>query len=282
MGRGKKGGLEMNGRSREIPALLGIPFDGQSSYLRGAAEAPAKIREALGCEASNQWTETGVDLGVQEIYGDAGDLAFAGASEQDAFAAIESGVSTLIGQGKRAVSLGGDHSITFPIIKAVAKKYSELTIFHFDAHPDLYDEFEGNRSSHACPFARIMESGLAKRLVQIGIRTINGHQREQAKRFGVEVIEMRHLPAYARLKAAGPVYISFDMDVLDPAYAPGVSHREPGGMSVREAIAHLHAVEGEIVGADVVEYNPVRDVSGMTATVAAKILKEILGKMIGR
>jgi arginase len=282
MGRGKKGGLEMNGRSREIPVLLGIPFDGQSSYLRGAAEAPAKIREALGCDASNQWTETGVDLGVKGIYGDAGDLVFAGASEQDAFAAIESGVSTLIGQGKRAVSLGGDHSITFPIIKAVAKKYSELTIFHFDAHPDLYDEFEGNRWSHACPFARIMESGLAKRLVQIGIRTINGHQREQAKRFGVEVIEMRHLPAYARLKAAGPVYISFDMDVLDPAYAPGVSHREPGGMSVREAIAHLHAVEGEIVGADVVEYNPVRDVSGMNATVAAKILKEILGKMIGR
>jgi arginase len=282
MGRGKKGGLEMNGRSREIPALLGIPFDGQSSYLRGAAEAPAKIREALGCDASNQWTETGVDLGVKGIYGDAGDLVFAGASEQDAFAAIESGVSTLIGQGKRAVSLGGDHSITFPIIKAVAKKYSELTIFHFDAHPDLYDEFEGNRWSHACPFARIMESGLAKRLVQIGIRTINGHQREQAKRFGVEVIEMRHLPTYARLKAAGPVYISFDMDVLDPAYAPGISHREPGGMSVREAIAHLHAVEGEIVGADVVEYNPVRDVSGMTATVGAKILKEILGKMIGR
>ena len=189
-------------------------------------------------------------------------------------------MSTLIGRGKRAVSLGGDHSITFPIIKAVAKKYPKLTIFHFDAHPDLYDEFEGNRWSHACPFARIMESGLAKRLVQIGIRTINGHQREQAKRFGVEVIEMRHLPAYARLKAAGPVYISFDMDVLDPAYAPGISHREPGGMSAREAIAHLHAVDGEIVGADVVEYNPVRDVSGMTAMVAAKILKEILGKMI--
>ena len=280
MGRSKKGGLEMNGRSREIPALLGIPFDGQSSYLRGAGEAPAEIREALGCDASNRWTETGVDLGVKGIYGDAGDLVFAGASDQDALAAIESGVSTLIGQGKRAVSLGGDHSITFPIIKAVAKKYSELTIFHFDAHPDLYDEFEGNRWSHACPFARIMESGLAKRLVQIGIRTINGHQREQAKRFGVEVIEMRDLPAYARLKAAGPVYISFDMDVLDPAYAPGISHREPGGMSVREAIAHLHAVEGEIVGADVVEYNPVRDVSGMTAMVAAKILKEILGKMI--
>jgi arginase len=279
---GKKGELEMDQRSREIPTLLGIQFDGQSSYLRGAAEAPAKIREALACDASNQWTETGVDLGVQGIYVNAGDLALAGASDKDAFAAIESGVGTLIEQGKRPVSLGGDHSITFPIIKAVAKTYSDLTIFHFDAHPDLYDEFEGNRWSHACPFARIMESGLAKRLVQIGIRTINGHQREQAKRFGVEVIEMGQLPAYARLKAMGPVYISFDMDVLDPAYAPGISHREPGGMSVREAISHLHAIEGQIVGADVVEYNPVRDVSGMTAMVAAKILKEIMGKMIAR
>jgi arginase len=279
---GKKGELEMDQRSREIPTLLGIQFDGQSSYLRGAAEAPAKIREALACDASNQWTETGVDLGVQGIYVNAGDLALAGASDKDAFAAIESGMGTLIEQGKRPVSLGGDHSITFPIIKAVAKTYSDLTIFHFDAHPDLYDEFEGNRWSHACPFARIMESGLAKRLVQIGIRTINGHQREQAKRFGVEVIEMGQLPAYARLKATAPVYISFDIDVLDPAYAPGISHREPGGMSVREAIAHLHAIEGQIVGADVVEYNPVRDVSGMTAMVAAKILKEIMGKMIAR
>jgi agmatinase len=270
------GGLER----AQAPVLLGIPFDAQSSYLRGAAEAPAKIREALGCDASNQWTETGVDLGVKGIYGDAGDLAFAEGSDKDAFAAMESGVSALMEQGKRPVSLGGDHSITFPIVKAAAKKHSKLTIFHFDAHPDLYDEFEGNRWSHACPFARIMESGLAERLVQIGIRTINGHQREQAKRFGVEVIEMRQLPAYARLKAAGAVYISFDMDVLDPAYAPGISHREPGGMSVREAIAHLHAIEGQIVGADVVEYNPVRDVSGMTAMVAAKVLKEILGKMI--
>jgi arginase family enzyme len=92
---------------------------------------------------------------------------------------------------------------------------------------------------------------------------------------------MRALPAYEKLKAEGPVYISFDMDVLDPAFAPGVSHREPGGMSVREAIAHLHAIQGEIVGADVVEYNPVQDVAGVTATVAAKIVKEILGKMLG-
>ena len=260
-----------------VQTLLGLPFDGQSSYVRGAGEAPGKIREALRCDASNSWTELGVDLGVAGTYEDAGDLEFL---EQDAFAAIESGVGALIDARKRPVSLGGDHSITFPIVKAVARRHAELTIFHFDAHPDLYDEFEGNRWSHACPFARIMEAGLAKRLVQVGIRTMNRHQREQAARFGVEVVEMRGLPAYAKLKAAGPVYITFDMDVLDPAFAPGISHREPGGMSVREAIAHLHAIEGEIVGADVVEFNPVRDLGGMTATVAAKMVKEILGKMV--
>src|SRR6201997_5466420 len=256
-----------------VPTLLGIPYDAQSSYLRGAAEAPAKIREALACDASNHWTEIGVDLGPAGVYEDRGDLKF---SEEDAFAVIERGVDEIIRQGKRPVCLGGDHSITFPIVKAVARKYSGLTIFHLDAHPDLYDEFEGNRLSHACPFARIMEAGLAKRLVQVGIRTINGHQREQAQKFGVEVVEMRALPAYDKLRATGPVYITFDMDVLDPAFAPGISHREPGGMSVREAIAHLHAIDGEIVGADLVEFNPVRDIDGMTATVGEEILKEIL------
>jgi arginase len=260
-----------------VPTLVGVPFDAQSSYLRGTGEAPAKIREELACYASNHWTETGVDLGVPGVYGDAGDFTL---GDQDAFERIEAGVIRLLEQGAQPVSLGGDHSITYPIVKALARKYPELTIFHFDAHPDLYDEFEGNRLSHACPFARIMEAGLAKRLVQIGIRTINGHQREQADRFGVEVVGMPALPAHDKLKAAGTVYISFDMDVLDPAFAPGVSHREPGGMSVRDAIAHLHAIQGEIVGADIVEYNPVQDLAGMTATVAAKILKEILGKMI--
>ncbi|MFZ0731639.1 MAG: agmatinase [Candidatus Sulfotelmatobacter sp.] len=264
-------------KNNGLPVLMGIPFDGQSSYLRGAGEAPPKICEAMACNASNKWTELGVDLGAAGIYEDAGDITFL---ERDAFAAIEARIGTLIDQGKRPVSLGGDHSITYPIVKAFAQRYPDLTIFHFDAHPDLYDEFEGNRLSHACPFARIMEAGLAKRLVQIGIRTMVGHQREQAEKFAVDVIEMKQLPAFEKLQAKGPLYISFDIDVLDPAFAPGVSHREPGGMTVREAIVHLHAIRGPIVGADLVEYNPLRDVDRLTATVAAKLLKEILGKMI--
>src|SRR5512142_2473184 len=131
------------------PVMVGIPFDGQSSYMRGAGEAPAKIREALACDSSNKWTETGLDLGTLGAYEDAGDLAF---SEKDAFAAIEDGIGHLLVAGKRPVSLGGDHSITYPIVKAFGQNYPELTIFHFDAHPDLYDEFEGNKLSHACPF----------------------------------------------------------------------------------------------------------------------------------
>lgn len=265
-----------------MPTLLGIPLDINSSYLRGPAGAPAKIREALRTDASNRWSELGVDVGAPGAFADAGDLQLSNSQEQiqQDFAAIERAVAKLLTKNERPVSLGGDHSVTYPILKAFAHRSAELTIVHFDAHPDLYDEFEGSRVSHACPFARIMEERLAKRLVQIGIRTLNRHQREQAEKFGVEIVQMSSLPAYDRLKILGPVYLSFDMDVLDPAFAPGISHYEPGGMTVREAIAHLHAIEGTIVGADIVEYNPKRDIGEMTAAVAAKVLKEILGMMI--
>jgi arginase len=263
-----------------MPTLLGIPLDVNSSYLRGSSGAPAKIREALRSEASNSWSELGVDVGGG--LADVGDLRLRDTREDvsDDFVEIERAVGNLLEKGEQPIALGGDHSITYPVLKAFAKHYPALTIVHFDAHPDLYDEFGGSRVSHACPFARIMEERLAKRLVQIGIRTLNGHQREQAERFGVEIVQMRDLPAYDRLKVHGPVYISLDIDALDPAFAPGISHREPGGMTVREAIAHLHAIAGNIVGADIVEYNPEQDVAGMTAVVAAKLLKEILGKMI--
>lgn len=259
------------------PTILGIPFDANSSFMRGPAQAPPLIREAMLSDASNLWTETGVDLGAEDAYVDAGDLDL---SETNAFAEIETAVEQLLDEGLRPICLGGDHSTTYPIVRAFSRMYSQLTIVHFDAHPDLYDEFEGSKLSHACPFARIMEGGLAWRLIQIGIRTLNDHQRDQAERFKVEQYQIARLPGPDALKLQGPVYISFDIDVLDPAYAPGISHREPGGMSVREAIHYLHGMGGQIVGADIVEYNPVRDVDQLTAGVAAKILKEIAGKII--
>lgn len=150
-----------------------------------------------------------------------------------------------------------------------------MNILHFDAHPDLYDEFDGNPLSHASPFARIMEAGHARRLVQVGIRTLNRHCQEQAQRFGVEIVPMRDFAPNAVPIPEPPLYVSIDLDALDPAFAPGVSHHEPGGLSVRDILSVLHRVPGPIVGADVVEYNPARDVNGMTAVVAAKLIKEL-------
>ena len=172
--------------------------------------------------------------------------------------------------------MGGDHSITYPIIRAIHEKHGPVTILHLDAHPDLYDYFDDNPNSHASPFAHIMEQGLAKRLVQVGIRTLNYHQKEQAKRFGVEVIEMNFWNSSMQFKFDGPVYLSLDMDVIDPAFAPGVSHYEPGGFTSRELINLLQGLQGNFIGADLVEFNPSRDPSGITAMLAAKLFKELL------
>jgi arginase len=259
------------------PTLLGVPLDENSSYKRGAAEAPALIREALRCDSTNMWSELGVDVGAEGAYVDADDLQL---PEKDAFPAIQQAIESLLARRQRPVCLGGDHSITYPIVRAFGSHFKDLTVIHFDAHPDLYDEFQGNRHSHASPFARIMEEKLAKRLIQVGIRTMNQAQKKQATRFGVEVFEIGRKRALEEVKTWCPVYVSFDMDVLDPAFAPGVSHREPGGMSVREVLDHLHSITATIVGADIVEYNPSRDVSELTATVAGKILKELMGKML--
>jgi arginase len=209
---------------------------------------------------------------------DAGDVAlFAGA---EAGAEIERAVGAVLAEGWRPLALGGDHFVSYPILRAMSRSYPTLTLLHLDAHPDLYQDFEGDRFSHACPFARIMEESLAGRLVQVGVRTLNPHQRSQAERYGVEQIEMRTWERGARPLVEGPIYLSVDLDVLDPAFAPGVSHREPGGLSVRDVLSLVQQLGGTLVGADVVEYNPRQDVAGVTATAAAKIVKEIAGRML--
>ena len=260
------------------PRLIGLPYDAGSSYLRGPAEAPPLIREALHSPAGNSWSEELRDLAGPGGLSDAGDLALPASGE--AAAAIQAGIARLLAQGWRPLALGGDHSITHPILRAIHEAYPGLAILQLDAHPDLYDEFDGDRYSHACPFARIMEAGLAARLVQVGIRTLNGPQRDQAVRFGVEVIDMRAWVAGVRPQLTGPVYISIDMDVLDPGFAPGVSHWEPGGLTVREVLALVQGIAGPVVGADLVEFNPRRDRSGITAAVAAKLVKELASRML--
>ena len=182
--------------------------------------------------------------------------------------------------GRRPLVLGGDHSITYPILRGFRPFHPRLSILHFDAHGDLYDEFQGDRYSHACPFARIMEEGLADRLVQVGIRTMTAHVREQAQRFGVQVMEMKDWHDGMELEFDMPVYVSFDLDVIEPGLAPGISHREAGGFSVRQAIAVVQSLTAPVVGADFVEFNPSADLTGVTAAVSAKVVKELAGRML--
>ena len=270
-------------------ALLGLPQDDNSTFLRGPALAPPLIRQALVSPSANMFAETGTDLGVAGLWQDAGDLPLSGLSGQAAHDAIHDGVSAVLARGQAVISLGGDHSVTWPAVRAHAAHHPKLTILHLDAHPDLYDNMEDNRFSHASPFARIMESGCVDRLVQVGIRTLNDHQRAQVTRFGVDCHEMRHGVDIADIAISGPVYLTIDLDVLDPAFAPGVSHHEPGGLSVRDV---LHIIQnfgrnsgsrksdGWMIGGDLVELNPDRDLNGVTAMVASKILREMMARCL--
>lgn len=246
--------------------------------MRGAADAPRRIREALYSGASNLSAENGLDLGSEPRFQDIGDLELV--SGERALEQIEERIAGLLAQDTRVLCLGGDHAITYPVMRAYSRSYQGIRIVQFDAHPDLYEEFEGNRYSHACPFARIMEERLALQLIQIGIRGMNPHQRWQAERLGVQVHEMRDWEAGFRIDGEGPLYLSFDMDALDPAYAPGVSHPEAGGLSTREALNLIQRMQGPVVGADIVELNPSRDPQGITAVAAAKLLKELAARML--
>ena len=253
--------------------LQGILYDEKSSFLKGPALAPPKIRRFYKSPSANYFAENGLEI-LPEIFDDKGDF------EISTYFEIENFTFENIKNNRNLLTLGGDHSITYPVIKAFSKVHGAVDLIHIDAHADLYNIFEGDKYSHACPFARIMEEKLINRLIQIGIRTLSKHQREQSEKYGVETFEMSQLDKLPSLKLRNPVYISLDMDALDPAYAPGVSHHEPGGLSTREVLNIIQAIEVPILGADIVEYNPTRDIKDMTGMVCAKLVKEIASKMI--
>jgi arginase len=256
--------------------LIGLPTDCNCSFERGPALAPAEIRAALWSDRGNLACENGMEIGVDFGLEDKGDVALTEGPEDDA--RIRATVSSCLAEDAIPLLLGGDHAVTFPILQAIHAYHGPVTILHFDAHPDLYDDFAGNPRSHASPFARIMEAGLAGRLVQVGIRTLNRHCREQAARFDVEIVDMRGFAPDLVPQLDGLTYISLDLDGIDPAFAPGVSHAEPGGLSVRDVLAVLDRVTGPIVGADIVELNPRFDVNGVTAILAAKLIREIASR----
>jgi len=257
--------------------LLGLPTDRNSSFKRGPARAPAVIRRELQSEGRNPYSELGTNLKAPGIVVDAGDVPL---QEDDGdFERIVAGVSAVLERGDRVVSIGGDHSVTYPVVAAYARYYDRLSIVHFDAHPDLYPVFDGNPLSHACPFARILENVGVQALMQIGIRTMTPVQREVAERFAVRDFAPWELQEARSALPGGNVYVTVDLDALDPAFAPGVSHREPGGLSVRDVLEAIRAIPGRVCGADIVELNPDEDVAGLTAGTAAKLVRELVARV---
>jgi agmatinase len=260
--------------------LIGIPFDANSSFLKGPALAPARIRLMDTDGSANSFCENGTAILNGINYTDWGDISFTNLNPAEAYNKIKNTIHEELKTGCKIICLGGDHSISFPVIEAYANKFKNLHVLHLDAHADLYNNFDNNPFSHASPFARLMEKNSIKSLTQVGIRTLNTHQTEQAHKFGVKVIEMKNFNYDFIKTLQAPLYISLDLDVLDPAFAPGVSHHEPGGITSRELIKIIQSIEVSIAGADIVEYNPVRDINNMTAMVAYKLFKELAGKMI--
>lgn len=263
----------------DMVAVLGLPFDGNASFMRGAAAAPSAIREMLHSGSGNYCCENGIDLEVSPGWADLGDLE--NTAGGDPLAAIEDGAARVLGAGARLFALGGDHSVTLPLLRVHARRHGPLHVLHLDAHADIYDELDGNRWSHACPMLRAIEEGLVRRLVQAGIRTLRPADRERAAHHGIEVLEMRHWQPGWRPRFDGPVYLSLDLDCLDPAFAPGVSHHEPGGFSTRDVIGIIQRLDRPLLGADLVELNPRRDPAGISAMAAVKLFKEILANMLG-
>jgi agmatinase len=260
---------------KPIIHLIGLPTDQNSSFARGAALAPAAIRAALWSDRGNLFTQSGHEIGTDIAFKDFGDLPLSDVDCAADDAMIKQAVTDTMDAGGIPLSLGGDHAVTYPIVAALAARHGPLNILHFDAHPDIYADFEGNPRSHASPFARILEAGHATRLVQVGVRTLNTHCREQAERYNVEIIPMLNFQTAQVPVLEGPLYISIDLDGIDPSEAPGVAHPEPGGLTIRELLSVLAKQKAHIVGADIVELNPTRDVNDITAIVAAKLVREV-------
>jgi guanidinopropionase len=274
-------------------AVLGIPFDGGVTHRSGARHGPRAVREqstllrrhnaATGC---SPFAEARVrDLGdcwIEQPY------ELAGAHRE-----IEALLGTIAAAGAAPLCVGGDHSVTLPILRAIAKD-RPLGLIHVDAHPDTGGDYMGSRFHHGAPFSRAVEEGLIepKRCIQIGIRgtTNEPGMWEFSERAGMRIVGMDEFADKGwrwaaeearRVAGEGPVYLSYDIDSLDPAFAPGTGTPEVGGITPLEALRFLRALEGiDVAAADLVEVAPAWDPSYVTALNGATILYEILCLMV--
>jgi agmatinase len=248
--------------------LLGCPLDATSSFRGGTKFAPDSIRKA-------SWTlETYspyLKLDLEDMsFQDAGNLELPQGDLEGSLGIIEAAVEELTEKGSKFLLFGGEHLMTYPVIKAVKNHIEDLTIVHFDAHCDLRNEYEGQRLSHATVMKRVKELGGVE-ILQIGIRS--GTKQEFDELLPIDSPEALE----SRIDRDVPVYLTFDMDVLDPSLVPGVTTPEPGGLTFKEVMAYFSVLAGlDIVGADIVELSPDYDATFVSSVSASKVAREIL------
>ena len=270
-------------------AILGIPYDGGTSYRTGARFGPRAIREQSSLIRT--WHPVLKVHPFERLrVADCGDIDVVPISIERTGEAIAARIGEVLAAGAMPLTMGGDHSITLPILRAVARTHGPVGIVHFDAHPDTWDEYFGSKFFHGTPFRRAIEENLIdpRRMIQVGIRGPLYGPEDFAfhDTHGIEVLRIEPIKeqgvawAASRLERlrGGPVYCSFDIDALDPAYAPATGTPEVGGLTSYEALALVRALQGlTLVGADVVEVCPPYDGPGqVTSLLAANLLFEFV------
>ena len=269
-------------------ALVGVPFDGGTTYRAGARLGPRHIR-VQSALIRPYHPNLKVNPFDRHRIADYGDIAVNPLSIQDSFQSIEAAIDELLAHGVRPVCVGGDHSITLPILRALARRYQPLSVIHLDSHPDTWDEYFGSKYSHGTPFRRAIEEGLIdpSRMLQVGLRgQVYGEEDfDFARSKGIEFMSTeeifeRGIPwvveRFQRFRGT-PCYLTFDIDVVDPAFAPGTGTPQIGGPSSREIVALVRGLLGiQFAGADLVEVSPPYDSAEITSLLAANLLFEFL------
>jgi agmatinase len=280
------GGLLADEADPTLPlAFAALPCDQSSSIRRGSRVGPERIRLAYDGRVYNATTETGIDLS-----GAVSDLGSwkPESGWEETRAAYAAQAMEVLARRQTLFVAGGDHGITIPLVAAAEVVGEHLHVVQLDAHPDLYPEYGGDPWSHACVATRILEMEHVASVTQIGIRTLNHAQSEVARRHPgrLAIVEARDLRAGSilghgdmpeHLRPGARVWLTVDLDVFDPAFAPGVAHPVPGGLTPRQAIELIQESGWDLVGMDVVECLPERDEGDRTAILAARLLHEAMG-----
>jgi len=285
--------------TQEVPrwdiAIVGIPYDGGTSYRPGARFGPAAVRQGSRLLRPYHPALGSLPFELAQVV-DAGDIPCTPFSTEEAVTEIERGAEALLAGGGRLVAVGGDHTVALPLLRATARRYGPLALVHFDAHLDTWDTYFGQRYTHGTPFRRAWEEGLLRRdrSVHVGLRGPLYAETDLVEDAGMgfaqittdQVAQLGVAAVVGHVRARvgdAPLYVSVDIDVLDPAHAPGTGTPEAGGLTSRELLSVLRGLEpARIVGADVVEVSPAYDHAEITAIAAAHVLYDLVTLMARR